>query len=161
PPKGEDCKKLDGLGCLYVPDTMQSPRTLVIYFRGHHPRWGADVPDDAIVGSSRQAFLSKKLGEQAQARGFAVLVTGKSSLTPARKTVNALKPGGKAIDKLVLAAHSGGFDGLLSGYAEFPNPDRLLMLDDFYFGEEDGRKLAKLTQAGASCVGFYTEHNKD
>ena len=128
--------------------------------RGWYASYEGRVPPDACLASSRQAFTRYGLGETARVAKTAVLVTCSSDRGVTESDVAALeRDSGKAFSGRILAAHSGGYVGLEASLLAGLVFQRLLMLDDFYFGTDLSPKIQARVSAGASCAGFYTAHN--
>lgn len=157
------CVPLEGVGCWYAPDDLPSDAPLLIYLRGHHPSMGPSVPAAQSLSSSRQAFTSYGLGATAAAKKSVLLVTYRSGLGVSPAVVDALRDQSKkTFSSIAVAAHSGGYVGLLKSLEAGLVPDRVLMLDNFY-GKGGGglaSRLQRLISSGARCGGFYTPHNK-
>lgn len=161
--KEDACVPLEGVGCWYAPEGLGSDAPLLIYLRGHHPSMGPNVPAAQFLASSRQAFLAYDLGKTAAARKSVLLVTYRSGLGVPPALVDSLRDQSrKTFSSIALAAHSGGYVGLLKTLEAGLAPDRVLMLDNFY-GKGGGglaSRLQRLISSGARCSGFYTPHNK-
>jgi len=124
---------------------------------------GPNVPAAQFLASSRQAFLAYDLGKTAAARKSVLLVTYRSGLGVSPALVDSLRDESrKTFSSIALAAHSGGYVGLLKTLEAGLAPDRVLMLDNFY-GKGGGglaSRLQRLISSGTRCSGFYTPHNK-
>lgn len=154
---------LEGVGCWYAPEGLPADAPLLIYLRGHHPSMGPNVPDEQYLSSSRQAFVHYELGKTAAEKKTAVLVTYRSGLAVSPAVVGAVAAAAKrAFTKVTVAAHSGGYVGLLRSLEAGLSPSGFVMLDNFY-GKGGGglaSRLQRLISSGARCSGFYTPHNK-
>lgn len=161
--EAEDCLPLPGIGCWFAPEGAAADAPLLVYLRGHHGTYGADVPAARWLASSRQAFAAYDLGRIAAQKGVVVLVTYRSGLGVRPEDVAALAAESKrTFPRTIVAAHSGGFVGLGRTLDSGLAPARVVMLDDFYGAGGDGlaQKLQRAVSAGAGCSGFYTPHNK-
>lgn len=159
----EDCRPLAGVGCWYAPEDAPADAPLLVYLRGHHGTYKADVPADQWLSSSRQAFSAYGLGKTAREKGVVVLVTYRSGLGVKAGDVAAVAAESKrTFSKTILAAHSGGYVGLGRTLESGLSPARVVMLDDFYGAGSDGlaKKLQHAISLGAACSGFYTPHNR-
>lgn len=155
------CHPFPGVGCWFVPDGVTGDPPLLFYIRGHHPKYGAAVPEAQSLASSRQAFEESGLGPIAEATGHALLVTYKSAIpaTPARVREFA-KQTGFTFSKLVVAAHSGAHDGLGRTLDAGTPIDRLVLLDIFYPRSKVlAVKIAERFPTPGRCAGFVTTHN--
>jgi hypothetical protein len=161
-PPASACRDVPGLGCFYAPESVDDAPALLIYIRGWYWKYKGVVPSSRLLNSARQAFSAYDLGTLADKQNLAVLVIGSSSIgfTPAdRAALSALT--GLTFGRTILAAHSGGYVGMGASLSAGTKVDRLLMLDDWY--ETSGTLAAQLQQmisAGASCAGYYTQHNE-
>jgi hypothetical protein len=159
-----ECRQApSGVGCYYVPADLPDDAPLLIYHRGHHPKYKSKVPDSECLASSRQAFTAYSLGKLANDRKIAVLVTCRSGQAVTEPVIAAIaKAAGKSFPKRILASHSGGYIGLGGTLDAGVTASRILMLDNFYDGTEGGlaKKVQKAVSAGATCAGYFTPHNK-
>ena len=159
-----ECRQApSGVGCYYVPADLPEDVPLLIYHRGHHPKFKSKVPDSECLASSRQAFNAYALGKLANDKKIAVLVTCRSGQAVTEPVIAAIsKTSGKTFKKRILAAHSGGYVGLGGTLDAGVQASRILMLDDFYDGTEGGlaKKVQKAVSGGATCAGYFTPHNK-
>lgn len=161
------CAPVAGIGCVYVPASAAADGAapLMIYFRGWVKPYDGAVPAAERLRSARTAFTSYELGRAADAAGAVLLVTGSSDAAVRDADVDALeKQVGRRFSRLILAAHSGGYDGLGESLPQKRAVARVIMLDDFYFDDGPdslGHRVADLVGKGAACAGFYTPHNKD
>jgi len=159
----EECRPLPGVGCWYAPEDAPAGAPLLVYLRGHHGTYKADVPADQWLASSRQAFSAYGLAKTAREKGVVVLVTYRSGLGVKPGDIAAVAAESKrTFGGTVLAAHSGGYVGLGKTLDADLTPARIVMLDDFYGAGSDGlaRKLQRAVSLGAACSGFYTPHNR-
>ena len=161
--KAGSCAPLEGVGCWFAPPGMPSDAPLLVYLRGHHPTMGPNVPPSQFLASARQAFESYGLDKLAVQRKTAILVTYRSGLGVSPSTLEALKDESKhSFGAVSVAAHSGGYVGLLKTFEAGLSPSQVVMLDNFY-GQGGGGlagRLQRLVSSGARCTGFYTPHNK-
>lgn len=154
------CRPVPDVGCWYGPEAWNG--TVLVYLRGHHPKLSSRVPAGELVASARQAFEFYGLRESADAAGARVLVTGSSPLVPGAETVAKLEP-----QRVVVAAHSGGYIALERTLTGLPGVNRVVLLDMFYGAAPQGEtpvltRIARAVAAtGAACSGFYTSHNWD
>jgi hypothetical protein len=161
------CAPVDGIGCVYVPAKAAADGSapLMIYFRGWSPPYNGAVPVAERLRTSRTAFSAYDLDRAADAAGAVLLVTGSSDAAVRDADIDALeKQVGRRFSRLILAAHSGGYDGLTASLPQKRTVARVIMLDDFYFDDGPdslGHRVADLVAKGAACAGFYTPHNKD
>lgn len=157
----ESCRPVEGLGCSFTPEKAAKSPPLLIYLRGWLSPYGGRVPPAECLASARQAFTRYALGEAARAANAALLVTCSSDLGVAEADVAALeKENGTVFSWRILAVHSGGYVGLERTLASGLAFGRLLMLDDFYFDAALVPKIKERISKGASCAGYYTEHNR-
>lgn len=161
--KEDACVPLEGVGCWYAPEGLGSDAPLLIYLRGHHPSMGPSVPAAQFLSSARQAFVAYGLGKTAAEKRSVLLVTYRSGLGVSPAVVDALRDQSKkSFSSIAVAAHSGGYVGLLKTLEAGVVPARILMLDNFY-GKGGGglaSRLQRLISSGARCGGFYTPHNR-
>ncbi|MDX6769700.1 MAG: hypothetical protein SF051_09225 [Elusimicrobiota bacterium] len=155
----ESCVELKGVGCVYAPSGSGGSLPLLVYLRGHHPRYAAAVPAGEALASARQAFSFYGLGDAADAAGHAVLVTYRSGLAVTEAdAARAASAAGVTFTRRVVAAHSGGYVGLGATLAGGLSFERVIMLDDFY---SSSPALAQQVQArfpADACMGYYTPH---
>ncbi|TBR16735.1 hypothetical protein EPO15_18610 [bacterium] len=160
-----DCRPLATAGCWFVPKLAPGGEpALLVYFRGFWRGHGdGRVPPGEREASARQALDFYGLEAAASGAGAVLLVTGSSDAEVTENEVTAVERElGVSFKKLYLAAHSGGYNGLLKSLPNLRQPSRIVMLDDFYFTEAASAKLvAERVDAGAECSGFYTAHNED
>lgn len=160
--RGAECAAFGKLGCYYVPPEAGRSPALIVYLRGHYGEHKGEVPASRCRESARDAFRRYGLGATADSAGAAVLVTCSSHLGVRPEDLARLEAAaGVRFSRRALAAHSGGFVGLEKSLDAGLPAERLLMLDDFYFGPELARKVQQRVAAGATCAGFYTEHNRE
>ncbi len=154
------CLPLAGVGCWYAPTPLSGNPPLLVYMRGHHPSYRADVPPAQALASARQAFEFYGLAAAAQAAGHVLLVTYRSGLAVSEADVRRLAAEtGFTFSRRVAAVHSGAYVGLSATLAGGLALDRLLLLDCFYSGSP---ALAQAVQARfptGACGGFYTPHS--
>lgn len=164
PPHAAECRALGTAGCwLPAPGGAGADPALLVYFRGYWRGHGdGRVPERERLASSRQALEFYGLEAAAAQAGAAVLVTGSSDAAVTEKEIAAVEQAlGVPFGRLLVAAHSGGYAGLLRSLPGLRRPDRIVMLDDFYF--TDAAQVALLedrVRAGAVCTGFLTAHNE-
>lgn len=153
-----DCQPHE-LGCVYVP---AEPKALLVYFRGHWGAYKGNVPQDQLLASARQAFSRFELRRVADEAKAAVLVIGSSHLPVIADQITALERELKVrFESVSFAAHSGGNAGLSKSLLGGRRPDRVVMLDNFYFEEKVSKDIQALVFSGTVCVGFLTPHNHD
>lgn len=157
------CVPFEGVGCWYAPEGLPSNAPLLVYLRGHHPAMGPNVPAAQFLSSSRQAFVHYDLGKTAAEKKTILLVTYRSGVAVSPAVVDSLAQEAKrAFSKVTVAAHSGGYVGLLKSLEAGLAPSGFVMLDNFY-GKGGGglaSRLQRLISSGARCSGYYTAHNK-
>lgn len=152
------CQPVPGVGCWYGAQAWNG--TVLVYLRGHHPSLGPRVPQAELVASARQAFEFYGLRGAADSAGARVLVTGNSPLVVGAETLAKL-----GAQRVVVAAHSGGYAALERTLAGLPGLERVILLDMFYGAAPVGdtptlTRIARAVKAtGAACSGFYTSHN--
>lgn len=158
---GRVCQPFPRVGCWYVPDGVRGEPPLLIYIRGHHPVHRATVPVSEALASSRQAFEESRLGPVAEASGHAVLVTYKSAVAVTEAQVREFeRMTGFTFSKIVVAAHSGAYDGLERMLGARLDIDRLVLLDMFYPRSKNlAVKIAARFATPGRCSGFVTAHN--
>lgn len=124
---------------------------------------GPSVPAAQFLSSARQAFVAYGLGKTAAEKRSVLLVTYRSGLGVSPAVVDSLRDQSKkSFSSIAVAAHSGGYVGLLKTLEAGVVPARILMLDNFY-GKGGGglaSRLQRLISSGARCGGFYTPHNR-
>lgn len=152
-----------GAGCYYAPDSAleASMPALLVYFRGHWGQYAGSVPEGKRLASARQAFEVFGLKKLAEDQGMVVLVTGSSDAAFTNADLAELErelEGG--FKRLFLASHSGGYVGLWNSLSKLARPDRVVMLDNFYFAEGLSKLVAERVDKGTECAGFFTKHNK-
>lgn len=141
---------LPGLGCAV---TGPEPR-LIVYHRGWRDG-KKDCPAGKLSRCAAQAIERYGLS----ALGAPMLVTG-SSPTPADIPAGEARP-------LVLAAHSGGYEGLLETLRRLgPRKVESVLLLDCFYGKDSGKLAAlaaelgrRMREDGMRCAGFVTPHN--
>lgn len=160
---GPPCPALGTLGCFFTPPGLAGKEpALLVYFRGFWSGHGdGRVPERERTASARQALTYYDLAAAAEQAGAVVLVTGSSDAAVREADVAAVGAAlGLSFKKVYLAAHSGGYNGLLKSLPGLRRPDRLVMLDDFYFTDRASvQMLQDRVAAGAVCSGFLTSHN--
>lgn len=158
-----ECRPLVPAGCFFAPKAAPSGEaTLLVYFRGFWRGHGdGRVPEGERQASSKQAL--EFYGLEASAPGAVILVTGSSDASVTENELTAVERElGVSFQKVYLAAHSGGYNGLFKSLPNLRQPTRIVMLDNFYFTDAASAKLVQdRVAAGASCSGFYTDHNED
>ncbi|MBI4349554.1 MAG: hypothetical protein HY553_22150, partial [Elusimicrobia bacterium] len=98
----------------------------------------------------------------ADREGLVLLVTGSSDVSVSDELLWGLeRRAGLAFGKLYLAAHSGGNVGLARSLGRVRRPDRIAMLDNFYFAESLSHAIQREVAAGAVCAGYLTAHNRE
>lgn len=159
-----ECRALGTVGCyLAPPNAGGAEPALLVYFRGFWRGHGnGSVPQGERLASSRQAMEFYGLEAAAAQAGAALLVTGSSDSQVTEKDIAAIEAAsGVSFKKVHLAAHSGGYDGFFKSLPGLRRPDRIVMLDDFYFTDSARSRLVQdRVRAGAVCSGFYTSHNE-
>lgn len=162
--KEDACLPLAGVGCWYAPEGAPANSPLLVYLRGHHPRYKGDVPAAQALASSRQAFTGYDLGRIAAGKNMALLVTYRSDAAATPKVLAALAEAStRTFSSVVLASHSGGYVGLAKTLAAGVAPTRVVMLDNFYGAGGGGlaASLQRLISSGMACSGFRSPHNDD
>lgn len=158
-----ECRPLSTAGCYFAPKAAPSgDAELLVYFRGFWRGHGdGRVPVGERQASSKQAL--EFYGLEAAAPGAVILVTGSSDSGISENEITAIERElGVSFKQIYLAAHSGGYNGLLKSLPGLRQPSRIVMLDNFYFTDAGSAKLIQnRVAAGASCSGFYTDHNED
>ena len=161
---GPPCPALGTLGCFFTPPGLEGKEpALLIYFRGFWTGHGdGRVPERERAASARQALTYYDLAATAEQAGAVVLVTGSSDAAVREADIAAVGAAlGLSFKKVYLAAHSGGYTGLLKSLPGLRRPDRLVMLDDFYFTDAGAVQLLQdRVAAGTLCSGFFTSHNE-
>ncbi|MBI5595596.1 MAG: hypothetical protein HY928_05840 [Elusimicrobia bacterium] len=164
-PPEQACRALGSLGCYLVPPGLEGKEpALLVYFRGFWSGHGNErVQEGERLASSRQALGFYGLEAAAARAGAVVLVTGSSDAAVTEADIAAVEAQlGVSFKKVLLAAHSGGYNGLLKSLPGLRQPSRIAMLDDFYFTDKDKVKLLQdRVAAGAACSGFLTSHNEE
>ena len=160
-PPARVCHPFPGVGCWFAPDGLSGDPPLLFYIRGHHPKYGAEVPPAKALESSRQAFEESNLGPITEATGHALLVTYKSAVPATAENVRKFELlTGFKFSKLVVAAHSGAHDGLGRTLDAGTPIDRLVLLDMFYPRSKVlAVKIAERFPKPGRCAGFVTEQN--
>jgi len=170
-PTANDCVELtsgrgnqtESIGCYYAaqPALGQNPPALLIYLRGWHPVMGKTVPLDKRLESARFDFTRFNLSGTAEANNLVVLVTGSSDSDVTQSDIATIEKATKVkFGQVYLAAHSGGYTGLAKTLSNLSQVNRIILLDNFYFGSVVAKSIKKRTDKGMACTGFYTEHNK-
>lgn len=158
-PAEHPCSPVQGIGCFYAPDTGSRTLPLLVYLRGHHPEFGAEVPASRALDSARQAFDFYGLAESARSAGYAVLVTYKSAVSVGERDVQALASArGLTFPARVAAAHSGGYVGLLSVLNGDLSLQRVILLDCFYSGSPALAEKVQAAFGNGACRGYLTPH---
>ncbi|MBI5245961.1 MAG: hypothetical protein HY923_02175 [Elusimicrobia bacterium] len=160
---GSECLPVEKIGCYYIPEGAPADAPLLVYLRGHHPSYAANVPAAQFLASARQAFTAYGLRKTAEENRTGLLVTYRSDLAVTPADLAAFSKAAKrTFPKTIIAAHSGGYVGLGRSLDAGTSASRVLMLDNFYGAGSDGlpQKLQRVISAGAGCAGFYTPHNK-
>lgn len=164
PPPEARCLAFRDKGCLLVPEGgVTGDARLLIYYRGWWRGHGnGSVPGGERIESSRQALSFYGLEAAAAKVGAVVFITGSSDQAFVEEDIAGLeKETGFRFANVSVAAHSGGYVGLFKSLPSLRRPERIVMLDNFYF--TDAAKAAavqKLVEGGAVCAGFYTAHNE-
>ena len=159
------CAAFGSLGCYYVPASAkgQAEMPLLVYVRGWYGGHRWHVPAAKRLAAARLAFSDFKMGELAESEKMALLITGSSNLGVLPEYLEAMeKIAGARLPKLIVASHSGGWRGLAQTLKKVPAVERLILLDNFYFMDEDpslARAIERAVQGGAVCTGFFTRHN--
>lgn len=165
PPREARCVAFRAQGCYLVPEAgVTGEAALLVYYRGWWRGHGnGSVPAGERVESARQALSFYGLEAAAARVGAVLFVTGSSDQAFAEEDVAALeKETGFRFATVSLAAHSGGYAGLFKSLPGLRRPERVVMLDNFYFTDAaKAAALQKLVDAGTVCAGFYTAHNED
>ncbi|MBI5203128.1 MAG: hypothetical protein HY925_16175 [Elusimicrobia bacterium] len=164
PARAAECAPLGGIGCFYVPDSL--PRgakpPLLVYFRGHWGDYKGSVPVELRTASARDALDQFELHRLAETEKIAILVTGSSDVGVSNEVLSTVRrKNGLEFGALYFASHSGGYLGLSSSIGRTLRADRIVMLDNFYFGTDLARVIQQQVAAGSVCTGFYTKHNQD
>lgn len=155
------CQPFPEVGCWFVPDGITGDPPVLVYIRGHHPLYKADVPPKEYLASARQAFEESRLGPVAEATKHVVLVTYKSGVVVTEAHLEKYRRmTGFTFSKTVVAAHSGAHDGLGKLLDKGLRVDRLVLLDMFYPRSRvlAGKIAARFPEPGR-CAGFVTAHN--
>ncbi len=158
-----ECVPVDGIGCFYAPSGLspESKAPLLVYLRGHYESYKGAVPSAQRADSAKQAFGKFELGPLADREGMAVLVTGSSDVGVTDAALEALQSRFRlTFGALYLASHSGGNKGLKSTLGKVRRPDRIVMLDNFYFEKEFSLVVQQQVAAGTVCAGFFTRHKE-
>ncbi|MBI3507572.1 MAG: hypothetical protein HY059_22275 [Proteobacteria bacterium] len=171
PPRAQDCAAFGTVGCVYIPSAARSSEqpTLLVYLRGHGPyntsyrgndgrlHTSGNVPVEHRLVSSREAFTTYGLDRLAHQRGVVVLTTGGSSVGVSPADIARLEAQlGRRFANVVVAAHSGGYSGLARTLDNgLPRVDRIVMLDNFYFGADLTNRIGEHVDRGTACRGFY------
>lgn len=156
-----DCAPFGKRACYYVPAAaMNDPNpAVIVYFRGHTSAYGGIVPADQRVRSAQQAFTYYALGQNADALGMAILVTGSSDQAVPDTDIDALeRTVNKTFRRIILASHSGGYVGFKASLPYNRKISRVVMLDNFYFDSTLSKSVADVVSGGATCGGFHTPH---
>jgi hypothetical protein len=155
------CKPFAKLGCWFVPAQAPEGRSkLLVYHRGWWNKNGV-IPPEQCDASAKQAFSFYQLDKAASAASAVVLVTCSSHLGVSPSDLTALeKETGRKFSGVILAAHSGGYVGLDKTLTAGVTTERIVMLDNFYLGQDLSKKIYSSVYGGATCTGYYTAHNK-
>lgn len=164
---GPSCTAYGTKACWYASGGVGAP-SLLVYFRGHWNYTGTQVPPaDAgtlpvrlRLDAARKAFKDYDLYKLAYDQNLLVIATGSSDVVITEDDIAAIvKESGITPSKRVLAAHSGGYVGLQGSLKVLGPVDRIVMLDNFYFGADLAQLVKARLDANTQCAGFYTPHN--
>lgn len=158
-----DCRPIEGVGCYRPPAGKPGDAPpILVYLRGWFGRWEGRVPPEHRAASAQDAVRFYALAEAAEAIGAGLLVTGSADVGVTDEILDQLEAQERTrFGRLFLASHSGGYVGLSRTLGRLRRPDRIVMLDNFYFQEELALAVQQQVAAGAVCVGYFTPHNRE
>ncbi|MBI5201496.1 MAG: hypothetical protein HY925_07935 [Elusimicrobia bacterium] len=153
------CRPVEGVGC-YLPLAQSGgdETPILVYLRGWFDRWEERVPPELRAASAQDAVRFYGLAEAARSVGAGLLVTGSADVGVSDETLEAQEK--VRFGRLYLAAHSVSYEGLSRTLGRLRRPDRIVMLDNFYFQKELSLKIQQQVAAGAVCAGYVTPHNR-
>jgi hypothetical protein len=161
-----NCKLLPTKGCVYLSDINVSRVDVVIYHRGHL-KGQSDFPPAQRIQSAKNILLKNQFDIKSIAddTGKLFIVLGSSRVAIDNLELQKILDHYQvSLDKLYLAAHSGGYFGLnmtLRHLLKKQSITEIIMLDSYYSTITNGlREIMPIVQGtGVPCHGFHTSHN--
>lgn len=165
-----NCKSLDKFSCLYMNSQIKTDdNVLVIYHRGYWGKHKGNVPNNLRQKSIEQALSFYELDNASDKLKSPMLISTSSNVGFTVKEIESAIKKVRFEDntKIILVAHSGGFEGLLKTLKYLKNEkykfeiEKIVMLDNFYFNKGAASIFKEFMDKGVKCSGFLTKHNRE
>lgn len=164
-----DCETLSRKSCIYTSENfINSPTKVLIYHRGHL-NGQSDFPANRRIRSARNIITYNQFGLVAVANknNLLLIVNGSSRVDITKEELHLVLTKYKVkLDRLYIAAHSGGYYGLNNTLRNLHHDffiEKIMMLDSYYSTNPSGLLgiMPNVLSEGTLCTGFHTRHNKE